>query len=452
MNQNKQKSVAIAGGGISGIAMALFLDELGFKVHLFEKKPIFGGRTYSFKDKKTGFEIDNGQHLLIGAYHETLNLIRKVGTFHKLFFLEPNTVPLLDELAQIHHFQIKNLPLSLGMLFAVFKYKKFNFQDKIFFLKLGLKLKKYLKSPQLIPTDQTILEWLNSIGTPSQEIKTFLNILALATLNDNIETTTAKNIIEVFIRSFFSKYRDSQLIFPKSGLSKILIEPAISYLTTRGHYIHKKLGLKEIKIINNKVCGFLLSNNEIFKADYYISALPCFQLKNILPRSILENNSQLKLLNEILPSTIISINLFLKKEIFKESFVGSLKTKAHWFFNRNHYIKENSNHLHHIVGVISGANKMKSLSKDELLDLVIKDLKTIDKNFNKNNIQHVLINKETEATLSCTPHIDNLRPTQKIYDNFYIIGDWTKTDLPPTIESAIVSAKIAAESIEKNNM
>ncbi|MDO8520432.1 MAG: oleate hydratase, partial [Deltaproteobacteria bacterium] len=92
------KKVCIIGGGFAGLASAVFLDNLGFEVTLFEKKPILGGRAYAFQDKKTGDWVDNGQHLLIGAYHETLKLLGNIGATRHLKIPEKTEVTLISDL------------------------------------------------------------------------------------------------------------------------------------------------------------------------------------------------------------------------------------------------------------------------------------------------------------------------------------------------------------------
>ena len=59
---------------LAGISAAVHLLHAGFNVDLYEASPKLGGRTYSFKDELTGDIIDNGQHILMGCYKDTLEL------------------------------------------------------------------------------------------------------------------------------------------------------------------------------------------------------------------------------------------------------------------------------------------------------------------------------------------------------------------------------------------
>ena len=76
--------ILIVGGGLAGSSSALFLADAGYPVTLIEKRPFLGGRAFSFVEKG-GAVIDNGQHALLGCYHETLGLLERVGVGDRLY-------------------------------------------------------------------------------------------------------------------------------------------------------------------------------------------------------------------------------------------------------------------------------------------------------------------------------------------------------------------------------
>jgi phytoene dehydrogenase-like protein len=80
------KDVVIIGGGFAGLSAGVALAARGFRVALLERKPALGGRAYSFVDPETGDSVDNGQHVLMGCYAETLSFLDQIGTRDKLVF------------------------------------------------------------------------------------------------------------------------------------------------------------------------------------------------------------------------------------------------------------------------------------------------------------------------------------------------------------------------------
>ena len=84
------------GGGFAGLSAAVALAERGFRVAVLEGKPALGGRAYSFADPETGDFVDNGQHVLMGCYRETLDFLDRIGAYEQLVFHEDLEIEMLD--------------------------------------------------------------------------------------------------------------------------------------------------------------------------------------------------------------------------------------------------------------------------------------------------------------------------------------------------------------------
>ncbi len=88
-------TVAIAGGGLAGLAAGCALADAGFRVTLFERRPYLGGRASSYQHPGTGEIVDNCQHVLLGCCTNLLDFYRRAGVenkirwYDKLTFLEP---------------------------------------------------------------------------------------------------------------------------------------------------------------------------------------------------------------------------------------------------------------------------------------------------------------------------------------------------------------------------
>ena len=97
------KKILIIGGGLSGLSSAIFLKNSGFQVELIEASPKLGGRTYSFNNN--GFDVDNGQHILMGCYSNTLDYINLIGSSELFDFNKALYLNSLD--AHGHSFKLK---------------------------------------------------------------------------------------------------------------------------------------------------------------------------------------------------------------------------------------------------------------------------------------------------------------------------------------------------------
>jgi len=460
-----KKTAIIVGGGVAGLAAAVNLDELGYAVTLIEKKPILGGRTYSFTDKITGEIIDNGQHLMVGAYHETLSLLERIGSKHKVRLMQPTRVPLYDGKMQRSEFYLGKIFPPLGLLKALMGLGGFSWSEKGQLIKLGLVVRGFKASQKALPSQLTVNEWLKSLGQSERVRKEFWEVLTLATLNDSPEITSADSLVQVLLGSYFGGPLDGHLVLPQAGLSEIFAEPAKRYLEMRGHRVQTGLALKEVKVLQGEVQGFLLSDGQLHKADLYVSAMPFRPLLQTLTPA-LRAHPAIRPVATFTSSPIISINLFFDRPVMSDEFVGSSATRVHWFFNRGKMCglktplprgeevvsqRRAGEGAHHIIGVISGAYDLLEADKSQLVQMAMQDLERINPHVRKAKLLHALVNKEREATLSSRVGINAQRPEQRLLKNFFILGDWTKTGLPATIESAAVSARRMGTALCEQN-
>src|SRR5450432_4932334 len=91
----QQKTVAIVGGGLAGLAAGCALADAGLRVTLFERRPYVGGRASSYEHPGTGEVVDNCQHVLFGsctnllAFYKTIGIENKIRWFDRMTFIEP---------------------------------------------------------------------------------------------------------------------------------------------------------------------------------------------------------------------------------------------------------------------------------------------------------------------------------------------------------------------------
>ena len=90
-----KKDVVVIGAGFAGLSAAVALAERGVRVTVLEGKPALGGRAYSFAEPETGDFVDNGQHVLMGCYVETLDFLKRIGAYDQLVFHEDLEIEML---------------------------------------------------------------------------------------------------------------------------------------------------------------------------------------------------------------------------------------------------------------------------------------------------------------------------------------------------------------------
>src|SRR5260370_24669527 len=119
---DEMRDVVVIGGGFAGLSAAVALAGQGFRVAVLEGKPALGGRAYSFADAETGDFVDNGQHVLMGCYTETLDFIGQIGARDKLVFHEDLEIEMLAGAGRSARLRTSPLPGPLHMTGALLGY------------------------------------------------------------------------------------------------------------------------------------------------------------------------------------------------------------------------------------------------------------------------------------------------------------------------------------------
>jgi len=119
-----QKEIIIIGGGLAGLSTAIHAIKKGFRPIIFEKSRHLGGRTRSFYSSDIQETIDNGQHVILSVYHETIKLLKWIGSIKKLK-IQTNFSTLFIKDPQ-NKFVFRTVPLPAPFHFflsLMFKYK-----------------------------------------------------------------------------------------------------------------------------------------------------------------------------------------------------------------------------------------------------------------------------------------------------------------------------------------
>jgi squalene-associated FAD-dependent desaturase len=294
----------------------------------------------------------------------------------------------------------------------------------------------------------TVTEWLKHCKQSDRARRHLWDLIAIATLNESPDIAAAGPFVEVLRQAFFSGPQDSQLAFAKVGLSDLYVHAARLYIESRGGKVLLKSPVERLQMMGNRVEGVQLRDGTILKADWVVSAVPATSLLKILPRSVLDKEPAFQHLRQLKASPIISIHIWFDRSISRRAFVGMLDTHLQWFFNKPKIFTGIKTREGYISVVISGAHTFIDWPDTALLAMALEELRRLFPRAREALLLRSLVIKEHQATLSPTVGCEELRPLyQSPVDHLLLCGDWTKTGLPATIESACVSGHACAEII-----
>jgi hydroxysqualene dehydroxylase len=422
------KKCVIIGGGIAGLASAVYLTKNGIQVTLFELSPKLGGRAYSFIDPQTKDVIDNGQHILMGCYKDTINFLKLINAQDNFFYQKKLEINFLKETKKL--IKLKGIApfYPLNLFLALLNFRAIRFKDKISALFFIMKLP--FVSHQKI-ANKSVKDWLIENKQSENAIKSLWEIICIGALNTNIKKASAFMFREILLKIFLNGKLASTIILPKYGLSESYVANAKEYILSNGGEIKISSPVGSFRDREGKIVEMKVGDESVVDFDFVISAVPFYSLKKFFPLMFKKEDIEFEY------SSILNVHIWLKSNPLTEQFYGLIDSPIHWIFNKKS----------HLNLVISDADTLMDKTKEEIYNLCLPGLKEFT-GIEESNILHYKVLKEKRATF--IPSVKNIynRPTAKTkFQNLFLAGDWTDTGLPSTLESAVKSGRIAAEYV-----
>ena len=432
--------VAIIGGGCAGLSAAVALVDRGFQVTIFEVSSQLGGRarTVLVKNNSLMQLLDNGQHILLGAYRETLALLHKIGVDEKQAFLRLPLQINMQSTSEKSAFSLKSahyLPAPLNMLIGLLTCKGLSFSERLTAIRLILHLKK---THYQLTSDTPLNQFLIDHQQTARLIELLWEPLCLAALNTPIVIASTRIFLNILKDSFSGSKKNSDFLLPKLDLSKIIAHPLSQYIQSKGGEI--KLN-RRIRSLQAEGDGFSLETRDgqsFF--SHVIIAVPSARLDTLI-------EALPKLQNALLQTQtygyqpIYTIYLQYPPETKLPSVMtGLTNTLGQWVFDRGQLCNQKGL----IAVVVSSKGRHQLLSQDELALKIAKELNQAFSQLSK-PLWHKVI-AEKRATFTCSVNL--ARPTHITAQlNLFLAGDYTYADYPATIEGAIRSGIACANLV-----
>jgi uncharacterized protein with NAD-binding domain and iron-sulfur cluster len=227
-----------------------------------------------------------------------------------------------------------------------------------------------------------------------------------------------------------------------------LYEGCRESIAGRGGHITLRGGVREIRVRDGRFVGVVLEDGSEISADACIAAVPHTVLPAMLPKEMSEPGGILEGLLNIRTSPITGVHLWFDRPVMSEPFLTLLDHTTQWVFNKTLLYGEPAGRGQYLQLVISASYDLVPKSRQEIIDLCRSELAEILPASRDAQLEKATVVKEISATFSPQPGVDKWRPAQKTaVENLYLAGDWTRTGWPSTMEGAVRSGYLAAESV-----
>jgi len=233
-----RQRIAVIGGGYAGFAAAVILAAAGRAVTVFEASRTLGGRAR--RVDAYGTTIDNGAHILLGAYRQTLALLRTVhGAGAEAELLDRRRLVL--EQPSAFHLRTAALPAPWHLAAALFTMRGVSPADRLAAIAFVRRLGRsdYRCKPEL-----TVAALL--ADSPPRVTALLWEPLCLAALNTPIETASAQVFLNVMRLAFARRLQDSDLLLPRVDLSTLFPDAAAAYIADHGGEIRAGTTVRSI--------------------------------------------------------------------------------------------------------------------------------------------------------------------------------------------------------------
>jgi hydroxysqualene dehydroxylase len=432
------KQVVIIGSGMAGMAAAASLAQRNISVTLLDAAAHMGGRARSVAIEYNSqvHQLDNGQHIALGAYREMLKLLELVGVNEKDAFLR---TPLHLETRSGHEtvFKLKTphfLPAPLNQLIGFLTCSGLSWAERFATIQLMLRLKK---SQYQLAADLPLADLLQQNQQSSNLVNLLWEPLCLAALNTPIDLASSKVFLNVLKDTFSSKH-NSDFLLPKLDLSQLFSQPILRFITARKASVKLNQRVKNISATQN---GYTVFTKEAqFEASHVIVALSPLRLGKVI--------ADLPKLAHVAEQTdsydyqpIYTIYLqYAKDTMLPKPMLGLVGGVSQWVFDRGILCGQSGL----MAVIISAQGKHQQYTQDTLALRVAQELRDAFPHLVK-PLWHKVI-AEKRATFSCNVNLP--RPAHVTpYPRLYLAGDYTFADYPATIEGAVRSGIACADLV-----
>jgi squalene-associated FAD-dependent desaturase len=429
------RRIAVIGGGWAGCAAAVELSRKGALVTLFEAARTLGGRARCVE--VNGKKLDNGQHILLSAYSETLRLMRTVG-------IAPDDVLLRLPLQMRYplesggmDFITPRLPAPLHMLVALLRARGLGLDDK-------LALARFSTSARWMDwqlnADCSVTELLDRFDQTDRLIRLMWRPLCIAALNTPPERASAQVFLNVLKDSLGARRSASDMLIPRVDLTTLLPGRAAYFIESHGGTI--QYGVNVRKIYRDGTRWGIEPGSESFDA-VVIATQPT------VAAGLLEGLADVTILNAFNYEPITTCYLQYAAHIkLALPFYALIDDAAsgdwgQFVFDRGQLDAAQAGLL---SVVVSASAEAIGLGHEILAGAVAAQLAKVFQQPGFSNPEWTQVITEKRATYSCTPAL--ARPENATgLTGLAIAGDYTTSGYPATLESAIRSGVQAAGCI-----
>lgn len=437
------RKVAVIGAGWAGCAAAVELSRQGHHVTLLESARTLGGRAR--RVEIDGNALDNGQHILLGAYSETLRMMHAVGIDTRQAFLRLPLQMRYPPNSGGMDFVAGRLPAPLHLVSALWRASGLSREDKLALARFSTTARWM---DWRLSADFSVSKLLAQFDQTERLIKLMWRPLCIAALNTPPERASAQVFLNVLRDSLGARRAASDMLIPRVDLTALFPQRAAAFIEQRGGVVRLGATVETIKPNGSRwqleIRGKQQTSDDVDDFEAVVVATQAEHTSTLL--GSLANVDHLAAF-EYEPITTCYLRyepgLKLDGPFFALIDDAGSGDWGQFVFDRGQLDTTQAGVL---AVVVSASTAAIALGQDALAAAVAAQLAKVFLRPELANPKWVKVISERRATFSCVPAL--VRPDNSTgLNGLLIAGDYTAGDYPATLESAIRSGVKAARSV-----
>ena len=449
-----QRTVAIVGGGVAGIAAAVRAVDAGWRVELIETRTKLGGRATSFDDVRSGVELDNCQHVVMGCCTNILDLYDRLGVlgeidWHEtLWFARGGGAMDALSIAPV-------LPAPLHYAPSFLRMRLFSLSEKRAIARAFLAILRMGPKGRVRWQGRAFGAFLAEMQQPASVIERFWDPVVLSACNLPSRACEATHALKVFDEGMLVHRFAGAVGVARVPLGR-LYERVDELVAATGGSVRLRTSARALAFDGTRVTGVVCEDG-LVPAHAVVSAVTPERLAKLCSNTLRAADKRLANLERFAFSPILGVHLAFRRRVLSKPNLALPARATHWLFAHEppQQHAEIAPFAQRIEAVVSAADEWIGLGEAETTRRILADMAWALGEREETLAQELVWSRpvlEKRATFASSPGVDAIRPRAAVeagdlrggVANLFLAGEWTDTGWPSTMEGAARSGFAAA--------